>query len=109
MRGSVRVSAQARDGQVLLGKHFPGGSGSPAIVVVPAERLQDAAVVLLGSAGVDGVSVVSADSPRGSATVTADALLERQVPDVVDRVGRLLAERQADLASRMGADPSAHP
>lgn len=70
----VLGSSQARDGQVLLGKHFPGGSGSPAIVVVPAERLQDAAAVLLGSAGVDGVSVVSADSPSGSATVTADGI-----------------------------------
>jgi RND superfamily putative drug exporter len=70
----VLGSSQAREGQVLLGRHFPGGSGSPAIVVVPVDRRDDASAVLLGSPGIDGVSVVSADSPSGSAPVTADGI-----------------------------------
>ncbi|MDQ0728692.1 MMPL family transporter [Microbacterium sp. W4I20] len=70
----VLGASEARDGQVALGEHFPGGSGSPAYVVVTEDRLQDAADVLLASDGVDGVSVTAADSPSGSAPVTADGI-----------------------------------
>lgn len=70
----VLGASEARDGQVALGEHFPGGSGSPVYVVVAEDRLQDAADVLLADDGVDGVSVTAADSPSGSATVTADGL-----------------------------------
>ncbi|MGJ0388960.1 MMPL family transporter [Microbacterium sp. CGR1] len=70
----VLGASEARDGQVALGEHFPGGSGSPVYVVVAEDRLQDAADVLLADDGIDGVSVTAADSPSGSATVTADGL-----------------------------------
>ncbi|WDM42573.1 MMPL family transporter [Microbacterium luteolum] len=70
----VLGASEARDGQAALGEHFPGGSGSPAYVVVAADRLQDAADVLLASDGIDGVAVTAADSPSGTATVTEDGL-----------------------------------
>lgn len=67
-------SSEARDGQAALGEHFPGGSGSPAQVVVPEGDLQAAADTLLAHSGIDGVSVVSKDSPSGSAPVTAEGI-----------------------------------
>ncbi|UTX53935.1 MMPL family transporter [Leucobacter aridicollis] len=67
-------SSEARDGQLALGEHFPGGSGSPATVVVPKDELQAAADVLLAHSDIDGVSVVSKDSPSGSAPITADGI-----------------------------------
>ncbi|KQQ65900.1 MMPL family transporter [Microbacterium sp. Leaf320] len=70
----VLGASEARDGQVALGEHFPGGSGSPVYVVVAEDELQDAADVLLADDGIDGVSVTAADSPSGSATVTTDGL-----------------------------------
>ncbi|MCT1479794.1 MMPL family transporter [Microbacterium sp. p3-SID336] len=70
----VLGASEARDGQVALGEHFPGGSGSPVYVVVDEARLQDAADVLLASDGIDGVAVTAADSPSGSAPVTADGI-----------------------------------
>ena len=70
----VLGSSEARDGQVALGEHFPGGSGSPVSVVVSEDRLQDAADVMLADDGIDGVSVTAADSPSGSAPVTADGI-----------------------------------
>ncbi|MFB7252015.1 MMPL family transporter [Microbacterium sp. NPDC056234] len=70
----VLGSSQARDGQEVLGEHFPGGSGSPAYVVVAEDSLQDAADILLASDGVESVSVTSADSPSGSAPVTEDGI-----------------------------------
>ncbi|MGH8953993.1 MAG: MMPL family transporter [Microbacterium sp.] len=71
----VLGASEARDGQVALGEHFPGGSGSPVYVVVAEDELQDAADVLLADDGIDGVSVTAADSPSGSAPVTEDGLV----------------------------------
>ncbi|WP_282848915.1 MMPL family transporter [Microbacterium oxydans] len=70
----VLGASEARDGQVALGEHFPGGSGSPVYVVVKEGQLQDAADVLLANDGVDGVTVTAADSPSGSAPVTEDGI-----------------------------------
>ena len=70
----VLGASEARDGQVALGEHFPGGSGSPVYVVVAEDQLQEAADVLLANDGVDAVSVTAADSPSGSAPVTADGI-----------------------------------
>ncbi|WP_157156669.1 MMPL family transporter [Diaminobutyricimonas sp. LJ205] len=70
----VLGTSEARDGQAALGEHFPGGSGSPAYVVVPDSDLDATADTLLDAEGVDAVSVVSGDSPSGSAPVTADGV-----------------------------------
>ncbi len=69
----VLGESEARDGQVALGEHFPGGSGSPAYVVTQQDSLQSAADVLLGNPGVDGVTVVTEDD-AGSAPVTEDGI-----------------------------------
>jgi RND superfamily putative drug exporter len=70
----VLGASEARDGQVALGEHFPGGSGSPVYVVVAEDELQDAADVLLANDGIDAVSVTAADSPSGTAPVTAEGI-----------------------------------
>lgn len=70
----VLGESQARDGQVLLGEHFPAGSGTPAIVIGLQGDLQQIADVALGTSGVDSVAVVSADSPAGTAPVTNDGV-----------------------------------
>lgn len=70
----VLGSSQARDGQKVLGEHFPGGSGSPVQVVVANDSLQRTADVLLADKGIDGVTVTAKDSPSGSAPVTQDGV-----------------------------------
>ena len=84
-------SSQARDGLEALAEHFPGGSGEPAVVHVPADRLQEAAGVLLAAPGVASVTVLSADSPSGTVGVTEDGVqafgppgTEPPAPTVVD-------------------------
>lgn len=71
----VLGESAARDGQAALSQHFPGGSGSPAIVVVESGELQPTADVLLAAGGVDSVTVVSADSPAGFAPITEDGIV----------------------------------
>jgi RND superfamily putative drug exporter len=70
----VQGYSQARDGQAALGKHFPQGSGSPALIVVAEGSLTAAAAIALNTAGVDSVTVVAADSPSGSLPVTSDGV-----------------------------------
>ncbi len=66
--------SEARDGQVALGEHFPGGSGSPMLVVVDQAGLQSATNVLLDDPRIASVSVVSAGSASGTAPVTREGV-----------------------------------
>ena len=70
--------SEARDGQILLDRHFPGGSGSPAFILVPES--QQAAVVkqLETDYGVDSVSVLTSDKTRTSMLVGRSEIKLRQ-------------------------------
>lgn len=70
----VLGASQARDGQAVLGKHFPGGSGTPAIIVAPESRLDEVSTTILGTKGVSSLAVLSKDSPSGSLRVTKDGV-----------------------------------
>ncbi|HWL01083.1 MAG TPA: MMPL family transporter [Microbacteriaceae bacterium] len=70
----VLGESEARTGQVALAEHFPGGSGSPVYILTSEDRLQATADVLLADSRIDGVVVLAADSPSGTAPVTADGI-----------------------------------
>src|SRR5690606_7193968 len=89
---------------------FACGSGSPAAVLAPEDAWQETADVLLASDGVDGVTITAADSPSGSATVTAAGIeamgppgTPAPEPTVVD--GRVLL--QATLTDAADSDAAA--
>lgn len=123
----VLGESQARDGQTILGEHFPGGSGTPAVVIAPEDRLQEVAGVLRATDGVESVAVVSAGSPSGSLPVTEDGVQPlgppgspAGEPTVVDgrvqldatlayasdsdEAERVVAELRGELAAVSGAD-----
>ncbi|WP_144833044.1 efflux RND transporter permease subunit [Microbacterium sp. BH-3-3-3] len=66
----VLGASEARDGQAALAEHFPGGSGSPAYVLVPEAQAAQAVEVLDGATGVDAVAVLSGDAPGGQSPVS---------------------------------------
>ncbi len=70
----VLGASDARDGQEALAEHFPGGSGDPANVLTDEEDLAEVAGILLATDGVSSVSVLSEESPAGSAPVTEDGI-----------------------------------
>ena len=70
----VLGTSEARDGQAVVGEHFPGGSGTPAVVIGPEPELQAMTDVLLANDGVDSVTVLSEDSVSGSLPVTEDGV-----------------------------------
>ena len=69
----VLGESAARDGQQVLGEHFPEGSGSPAIVVGGEDLLTELADAAAGLDGVDGVVAVSSNSPTGTMPAGTDA------------------------------------
>lgn len=97
----VLGSSEARDGQEILGRHFPGGTGSPVLTIVPEAKLQQAANVLLDQSGINSVTVVSADSPSGSANVTSAGIQAQRgstaQPTVVD--GQIMLQGVLDDAA----------
>jgi putative drug exporter of the RND superfamily len=68
----VLGASQARDGQAVLAAHFPGGSGTPTVIIGPKAELKELATTILGTSGVDSLSAVAADSPSGTVGVTKD-------------------------------------
>lgn len=69
----VLGDSPARDGQVLLGEHFPAGSGSPAVIVGDEDLITELADAAAGLDGVDGVEALSDNSPTGTMPVGTDA------------------------------------
>jgi putative drug exporter of the RND superfamily len=100
----VLGQSQAREGQAVLGEHFPAGSGTPVLVVSPESELQSAADALLGESAVSSVSVVTADSPSGSAAIAENGVqplgppgTPSPEPTVVE--GRVLLQATLDVAA----------
>lgn len=69
----VLGDSPARDGQVLLGEHFPAGSGSPAVIVGDENLITELADAAAALDGVDGVEALSDSSPTGTMPVGTDA------------------------------------
>lgn len=69
----ILTQSEARDGQELLGAHFPAGSGSPAVIVGDAGEVDALADAALRLSAVESVVAVSADSPSGTIPVGTDA------------------------------------
>ncbi|MEY2849345.1 MAG: hypothetical protein RI885_2012, partial [Actinomycetota bacterium] len=92
--------SQARDGQVTLGEHFPGGSGSPAVIIGPASEIDELADAAAALDGVDSVEALSADSPSGTVGVGSAA---------ADPIAAAPAGPEAPADPTAPADPSAPP
>ncbi len=58
--------SEAREAQKVLDEHFPGGSGSPAYVIVSESKIDDAVKALDADNGVASVGAVATNSPSGS-------------------------------------------
>ncbi|WP_394551294.1 MMPL family transporter [Agromyces sp. MMS24-JH15] len=106
----VLGASEARDGQAMLGDHFPAGSGTPAVIIGGEGDLQAMAAVARDTDGVDSVTVVATGTPAGQAEVTEDGLVAfgppgtpAPEPTVVD--GRVLLQATlADPADSLAAE-----
>ncbi|MCK2219355.1 MMPL family transporter [Actinomadura sp. ATCC 31491] len=103
--GAPSVAAQE-----TLGRHFPGGSGQPAVIVAPAERADAVAAAARRVEGVADAAPVSASGRPGDAPKVVDGrvLVEatlRDAPDgdaAQDTVARLRAAFDAGQGTLVG-------
>lgn len=70
----VLSSSEARDGQEKLSEHFPGGSGSPTLIITSETDAQKVATAALQIPGVDSLQISAPESPSGQAPITADGI-----------------------------------
>lgn len=101
----VLGQSQARDGQNVLAEHFPGGSGSPANVIVPAAEQDTAVAALDGLDGVSSIAAVAQDSPAGTVPVGASA---ESVPPIFAGIAPTEVEGRVMLQVTL-ADPADSP
>lgn len=93
--------SDARNGQVVIDRHFPGGSGTPAQIIVPENSLEQVASVLENDPGVASVSVRAENSPSGSLPLTGPQaslpIFANATPKVAD--GTVLVEATLEDAA----------
>lgn len=65
----VLGDSQARDGQAVIDRHFPGGSGNPAYVLAPDDERQDVAEAISSTDGIEDLTLVAQDSATGTTPV----------------------------------------
>ncbi|MET4059104.1 RND superfamily putative drug exporter [Arthrobacter sp. UYP6] len=103
----VLGQTDAKEGQQVLGEHFPSGSGSPVLIVAPEDKLDDVARTVLNVSGVESLAVDATGTPTGSLPVTADGVQASPVPGsagepkVVD--GKVLMEATLTNAAESDA------
>lgn len=94
-------TSEARDGQKTLNKHFPGGSGSPVLLLAPANS-QDAVVKALeNDASVESVSAATKEHPSGQLPLgsTRDDIRNEIKMQVEAEQKKSLAETREGIAA----------
>ncbi|AGG65520.1 MMPL family transporter [Corynebacterium callunae] len=81
-------ASQAREGQRVLGEHFPGGSGSPVYVLAPEAELPAVISVLEAKGYFPQLTVSSQGVPGGAASISA--IKSGVAPTVVE--GKVLVQ-----------------
>lgn len=73
----VLGTSDARNGQAVIDAHFPGGSGTPAYVLVPEAKADEAIALINATNGVASSAYRANNSPTGSLPTAAP---ESQLP-----------------------------
>ncbi|MGW2224408.1 MMPL family transporter [Streptomyces formicae] len=95
--------------QEALGRHFPGGSGNPAVVIVNAERLRSVTSALKDTRGVSEVATVTASGrpgPGAPRVVGGQVLINATLQDAADSdtAKETVARLRSAVHSVSGAD-----
>ncbi|MER7927235.1 MMPL family transporter [Streptomyces sp. NPDC096057] len=95
--------------QQTLGKHFPGGSGNPAVIITDADRAAQVTATALRTEGVASAGTVSASGRPGAGEplvvdgrVRIDAVLKAAADS--DAAKETIARLRADVHTVPGAD-----
>lgn len=101
--------SEAREGQAMLNRHFPSGSGSPVYIVTPADARDDVIAKLEAEKGVDDVSVMTTDKDMTTMPVGRERLrIEQKIRDeIATKRDEQLAEVRKNIETQMAGAPQA--
>lgn len=104
----VLGKSEARDGQQILDKHFPSGSGTPLQVIVSKDKIDDVVTTLDEDKGVASVAVTSGNSPSGTIpTGRSETELKQEIfTKVQDQTNAQKAALRTQLESQMAGVPT---
>ena len=95
----VLGESEARDGQAILDKHFPAGSGTPVQVIISKDKVAEATSVIEADKGVDSLTVSSKDSPSGSIPLGKE---ETEIKaEILEGVTARLDQQRNDLRAQI--------
>ena len=99
--------SEARDGQQLIDQHFPGGSGTPAQIIIPASQLDAAVAIVEADTGVASVSVRANNSDSGTKPLgRAEADIKEEIRTKAEQE---LTTQKADLRAQIEAQSPGMP
>lgn len=100
--------SEAREGQQMLDRHFPSGSGSPAYVVTPKSVQKDVIRLLDGDNNVSSVQVVTTDKEITSMPVgeKRKEVLSDIRNEVIKERTKQLAEIRRNIEDQLAGAPS---
>lgn len=95
--------SEARDGQAMLNRHFPSGSGSPVFIIAPHAKQSEIVDLLEANKGVDTISVQSSDEkmpilPLGRQAVKIRSEIRQ---DIIAEQGKKMIKIRSQIAANM--------
>jgi len=102
-------TSEARDGQAMLNRHFPSGSGSPVYVLTPASSQTAMIQRLEADKGVNAASVLTTDASNPSLPLGREATkIQTKIRDEITKQrAEQVAALHAQIAAQMAGAPSA--
>ena len=99
--------SEAREGQAMLSRHFPDGSGTPTYVITDESQLSNITEVLDNDQGVEGVSVAANDSASGEKPLgNAEAAIKQEIRGGVEQQ---LTQQRTAIEQRINEELRAAP
>lgn len=99
--------SEARDGQQQIDAHFPGGSGTPAQIIIPAGKLDQAVSLLEADTGVASVAVRADNSSSGTKPLGREAAEIKQ--KIRDEAAKELDTKKAELRTQIESQSPGMP
>lgn len=99
--------SEARDGQAMLDRHFPSGSGTPTYVLVPEDKQDEVLTALEADGGVDTVSVLTTDPDKTTAPL---GRLETKIKDEIrSEINKAREEQLASIRTQLESQMTGLP
>jgi RND superfamily putative drug exporter len=103
----VLGQSEAREGQEILDKHFPGGSGAPVTIIVPSTKKDTVISITDNDKGIDGMSIITTNTSTNQIPVGKNAEeIQRTIKDeIAKKIETQKAQLRNDINTQLEGAP----